>query len=427
MTSTPKSDPGIFNDVRGKDTLLTSSPKIQINSVENEFPYDSKRLSKVPEIHHSIGNIRKLSARRKLKKAIQSGTKALSVKTDTFYSTGMTGMMPAVMPVKRRQYNRVWHNRHRSVSSLSSKEKSAFAFKERTFVALQILPNGGNERLVFIRVGPSGQLLIIPYPMELTKESIKFDPVHSYFCDQGVDVGKLRTKYQRLQTVLKGIDKLGTSMWQAIGMVDDLSRQSSLSNNIQTRYQNRLYNFQLKNNEQKQELYNRVRFEMQLSERETALSQMPCQPTPIDFDTLITDLKGQVQAQQAALQKIEANISEHLKDISKYSNDLKEIDGGIPAIEESVDRAWRVTGTKTQLEQCHQQCILMVRQLRAVNTAMNRREEKLSRYRNWLKTMQVRVNVMTLSGRNSHIWQKRWTYISTMVAIFCIWLVYWLN
>jgi hypothetical protein len=283
MTSTPKSDHGIFIDVKGEDTLLTSSPKIRNNSVKNEVSFDSNRLSKVPEIHHSIGNIRKLSARKKLKKAIQSGTKALSVKTDGFYSTGMTGMMPAVKPLKHRQYRREWHNRHRSASSLSSKEKSAFAFKEKTFVALQILPNGGNERLVFIRVGPSGQLLIIPYPIDLNKESVKFDPVHSYFCDKGDDMGKLRTKYQRLQTVLKGIDKVGTFMWQAIGMVVDLNHQSSLSNNVQTQYQNRVYNFQLKNNEQKKELYNRVRFEMLLSERETALSQMPCQPASIDL------------------------------------------------------------------------------------------------------------------------------------------------
>ncbi|KAI9286459.1 hypothetical protein BC943DRAFT_379163 [Umbelopsis sp. AD052] len=425
MTSTPKSDPRIFNDVKGKDTLHTSSTKIRINSVENEFPYDSNGLSKVPEIHHSMGNIRKLSARRKLKKAIRSGTKALSVKSDGFYSTGMTGMMPAVMPVKHRPHKRVWHNRHRSASSLSAKERSAFAFKEKTFVALQILPNGEKERLVFIRVGPSGQLLIIPYPMELTKESTRFDPVHSYFCDQGDDASKLRIKYQRLQSVLKGIDKLGTSMWQVTGMVVDLS--PSFSIDVQTCYQDRLYNFQLKDSEQKKELYNRVRFEMQLSERETALSQMPCQSTPLDFDTVINNLKCQVQAQQAALQKIETSISEHLKDISKYSIDLKAIESGIPAIEESVDRAWRVTETKAQLEQCHEQCILMVRRLRVVNSAMNRREEKLTRYRNWLRSMQVRVHVMTLSGRNSHIWQKRWTYISIMVAIFCIWLAYRLN
>lgn len=283
MTSTPKPDQGIFNVVKVKDTLPTSSPEITNNSVEHELSFDSKRLSKVPEIHHSISNIRKLSARRKLKKAIQSGTKALSVKTDVFYTTGMAGMMPAVLPSKRRHYRHEWHNHHRSASSLSSKEKSAFAFKDKTFVALQILPNSGDERLVFIRVGHSGQLLMIPYPMDLNKESAQFDPVHSYFCDQGSDMDKLHTKYQRMQTVVKGVDKLGTFMWQAIGMVVDLDFESSLSNNFQTQYQNRVHNFQLKNNEQKKELFNRVRFEMQLSQREKTLSQVPCQPPPVDL------------------------------------------------------------------------------------------------------------------------------------------------
>jgi chromosome segregation ATPase len=130
-------------------------------------------------------------------------------------------------------------------------------------------------------------------------------------------------------------------------------------------------------------------------------------------DTLINDLTCQIQAQQAALQGIETRISEQLKDITTYSNDLKAIDSGVPAIEESVDLAWRVMGTKTKLEQCHQQCILLVRRLRTVNTAMNRREQKLSRYRNWLRTMQVRVDVMTLSGRNSYMWQQRWKYLSS--------------
>lgn len=117
------------------------------------------------------------------------------------------------------------------------------------------------------------------------------------------------------------------------------------------------------------------------------------------------------------MQGIEARINGHLKDISKYTDGLKKIDSAVPVIEESVDRAWKVMGTKTKLEQCHQQCILMVRQLRAVNMAMNRREEKLSRYRNWLKGMQVRVDVMTLSTRNSYMWQQRWKYISSKLIV----------
>lgn len=284
MTSTPKPEHGIFNDVvKVKDKLSTSSAEIPSIPVENDVSYESKRLSRVPEIHHSIANIRKLSARRKLKKAIQSGTKALSVKTDGFYTTGFAGMMPVALPSKRRQYRHEWHNRHRSASSLSSKEKSAFAFKDKTFVALQILPNSGDERLVFIRVGPSGQLLMIPYPMDLNKESAKFDPVYSYFSDQESDMDKLHSKYERLQTVVKGVDKLGTFMWQAIGMVIDLDSKPSLSNNFQTQYQNRVHDFQLKNNEQKKELYNRVRFEMQLSQRQTTLSRVPCRPPPVDM------------------------------------------------------------------------------------------------------------------------------------------------
>lgn len=134
-------------------------------------------------------------------------------------------------------------------------------------------------------------------------------------------------------------------------------------------------------------------------------------------DILINDLNNQVQAQQAALQLIETRINDHLKDISKYTDDLKEIDSAVPVIEESVNRAWGVMGTKAKLEQCHQQCILLVRRLRAVNTAMNRREEKLSRYRNWLKSMQVRVDVMTLSTRNSYMWQQRWKYISSKLIV----------
>jgi chromosome segregation ATPase len=138
-------------------------------------------------------------------------------------------------------------------------------------------------------------------------------------------------------------------------------------------------------------------------------------------DAVINDMQRQIQAQQTALQEIEQRINGHMKDISMYSNELKTIDSSIPAIEESVDRAWRIIGTNAKLEKCHQQCTLLVRRLRAINIAMDRREEKLSRYRNWLKGMKVRIDVMTIAGRDTDMWKQRWKYISSKLILAITW------
>jgi dTDP-4-amino-4,6-dideoxygalactose transaminase len=117
------------------------------------------------------------------------------------------------------------------------------------------------------------------------------------------------------------------------------------------------------------------------------------------------------------LNEIELRIVHDMKDISTFSSDLQVIESKVPAVEESVDRAWQIMKTKSKLEICSYQCATLMRQLRAIRSSMDSREEKVSRYRNWLKGMQVRIDLMTLAGRKAEMWKSRWKWISRKLHV----------
>jgi hypothetical protein len=285
MTSKINAESGMLCEANTTNTWTAKSPELRITSSEADMLTMAAPTSKVHEIQNSNATARKLSPRRKLKKAIQSGTKAaLSVKTDLFYSSGMTGVVSPATRIKQHYYKREWqHRQKKSSTSISMKEKCSFAFKERTFVCLQIPNKDGIGRIVFLRIGPCGHLLMVPYPLDLTGESAKIDPVHAYFNSEGDVPAVQQKKRKRLQNVIKGIDKMGSFLWIPVGTLEDINHRNSHNQNIETKYENRLYKFQMKNNEQKRELYNRVRFEMQITQRQQVLTQAPDQISPVNM------------------------------------------------------------------------------------------------------------------------------------------------
>lgn len=285
MTSKINAESGMLCERNTTNTWPAKTPKLRIQSSEAEMLTMAAPPSKVHEIQNSNATARKLSPRRKLKKAIQSGTKAaLSVKSDLFYSSSMTGVVSPATRIKRHYYKHEWqHGQKKSSTSISMKEKCSFAFKERTFVCLQIPNKDGIGRIVFLRIGPCGHLLMVPYPLDLTGESAKIDPVHAYFNSEGDVPAVQQKKRKRLQNVIKGIDKMGSFLWIPVGILEDVNHRNSHNQNIETKYENRLYKFQMKNNEQKRELYNRVRFEMQISQRQQVLTQAPHQISPVNM------------------------------------------------------------------------------------------------------------------------------------------------
>lgn len=279
MTSPRKSAHGTSNVENVDSTCPVKSPDLRIPAHNNDMEAASTSRLKVSDNLNPNGTTRKLSPHRKLKMAIQSGTKALGVKTDLFYSNSMASMVSPATRIKRQHYRREWHHRHRSSSTtLSKKEKCSFAFKARTFVCLQIPNKDGPSGIVFLRIGPSGQLLMVPYPMELTDESAMTDPVHSYYAADEDEAAAIQEKQKGLQNVLKGLDKLGPSMWIPVGNVKDVNNNDIESHTIETEHENRKYMFKMKTCEQKKELYNRVRFEMQLLQRQQVLAE-PIGPT----------------------------------------------------------------------------------------------------------------------------------------------------
>ncbi|CAM0136988.1 unnamed protein product [Umbelopsis sp. WA50703] len=363
------------------------------------------------EIPASFGPLRKLSPGRKLKMAIQSGTKALSAKSDSMiYSTGMS---PEHAYKRSHHHGRsAWHRKHKaSISNLTMKDKTTFAFKEKTFVCLQIPNLDESNRIVFLRIGHTGQLLMVPYPLELCEEAYKTDPVYSYYNSEGDDPRTLGQKLQRFRTVLVGLEKMGSTVWSPIGTL--ISEVDPMAHTrIRTEHEGRTYNFQLRNLEDKTEFCNRVRFEMQLFQRQQLLEPACQELSSVHLDLLINSVQMQIQAQKAALEAIERRMGTDMYDISIYTKELESLDSSLPSLEETVNRANDRMASKDRLESCRKECHSLFQQLNAIRQDIKRREQKMSRYGSWLTTMQVRVDLIKMATRNSDIWKQFRTWIA---------------
>ncbi|KAJ2956160.1 hypothetical protein NQZ79_g7955 [Umbelopsis isabellina] len=365
----------------------------------------------------SLGSFRKLSPGRKLKMAIQSGTKAFSAKSDSMiYAAGMSPEHAYNRSLRHHRPTWHHHRKHKaSINSLTIKEKTTFAFKEKTFVCMQIPNLDEPNRIVFLRIGHTGQLLMVPYPLELSEEAYKTDPIYSFYNSEGDNHETLSQKLQRVRKVLGGLDKMGSSVWSPIGILVNEASPMAHSR-IQTEHEGRTYNFQLRNMEDKTELYNRVRFEMQLSQRHELL-EPPCQEDDsVHLDILINDAQAQIQAQKAILEAIEQRLGADMHDVSKYTKELELLDSSLPSLEEKIDRANYLISSKDRLESCRSECHSLFRQLTAITQAINRREQKMSRYGSWLTTMQVRVGVIKMATRNADIWKQFRTWIASGVS-----------
>lgn len=366
----------------------------------------------------SLGSFRKLSPGRKLKMAIQSGTKAFSPKSDSMiYAAGMS---PEHAYHRSLRHDRsTWrHGKHKpSITSLAIKENPTFAFKEKTFVCMQIPNLDESDRIVFLRIGHTGQLLMVPYPLELSEDAYQTDPIYSFYDSEGDNPKVLSQKLHRVRKVLEGLDKMGSSVWSPIGLLV-IETNLMAHTRIQTEYEGRTYNFQLRNMEDKTELYNRVRFEMQLSQRTAELLEPPCEEdAQVHLDILINAAQAHIQEQKAILEAIEQRLGADMHDISKYTKELESLDSSLPSLEQKIDRANQIISSKDRLESCKSESYTLFRQLTAITQAMKRREQKMSRYGSWLTTLQVRVDVIKMATRNSGIWKQFRPWIACKFAL----------